>query len=221
MRIDQPWQRFVSWLHLHFVDHGIIRLAYNNFYQVLPGVFRCSQPSPSQIKRYQQEHGIKTIINLRGHNDDMSFWLFEKEACDQLGIHFIDHRLLSRDLPSKEAIHATKDLLNSVEYPILFHCKSGADRAGLMATLSRIFVENTPVDTAIEELDWYYGHFKFAKTGMIDFFFDAYLSYQRETENPLPFLQWVDEIYDYEALSAQFHSNWWGNLITDKLLHRE
>jgi hypothetical protein len=56
---------------------------------------------------------------------------------------------------------------------------------------------------------------------MIDFFFDAYLNYQRETENPLPFLQWVDEIYDYEALSAQFHSNWWGNLITDKLLHRE
>lgn len=221
MRIDRPWHRFIAWLHLHWVDHGIIRLLYNNFYQVLPGVYRCSQPSPSQIKRYHQRYGIKTIINLRGENEDTSFWLFEKETCEQLGITMIDHRLYSRDLPTKEAIHATKTLLEQVEYPILFHCKSGADRAGLMATLARIFIAHHPVEQAIEELDWYYGHFKFAKTGMIDFFFAAYLADQHQTTQPQSFLDWVDHHYQYDKLEASFHSRWWANLLTDTLLHRE
>lgn len=221
MRIDTPLHRFTSWLHMHLQDHGLIRLAYNNFYQVLPGVFRCSQPSPSQIKKYQQRYGIKTIINLRGKNEDSSFWLFEKETCDQLGITMIDHRLLSRDIPSKEDVFATRDLLQQVEYPILFHCKSGADRAGLMATLCRILLNHEPVEQAIEELDWYHGHFKFAKTGMIDFFFDAYLQYQANTEHPLAFMAWVEQVFDQQQLRDQFHGSWWGNFITDKILHRE
>lgn len=221
MRIDKPWHRLYAWLHMHLQDHGIIRLLYNNFYEVLPNIYRCSQPSPSQIKRYHQQYGIKTIINLRGDNSDMGFWQFEKETCDQLGIAFIDHRLFSRDLPSKSAIHDTKALLERVQYPILFHCKSGADRAGLMATLCRIFVGKEPVEKAIEELDWYYGHFTFSRTGMIDFFFNAYLTYQKTTDHPLPFLQWVDEVYDQPALEAQFDASWWGNLITDKILRRE
>lgn len=206
---------------MHLQDHGIIRLLYNNFYRVLPDVYRCSQPSPSQIARYQRDYGIKTIINLRGENDGSSFWMFEKETCDKLGITMIDHRLFSRDLPSKEAIHATKDLLASVQYPILFHCKSGADRAGLMATLCRILIAEHSVDEAIHELDWYYGHFKFAKTGMIDFFFADFLRYQANTENPLPFLHWVDAVYDQPALEAEFDSSWLGGVLTDKILRRE
>jgi protein tyrosine/serine phosphatase len=221
MRIDKPFHRFLAWLHLHLQDHGLIRLLYNNFYEVLPNVYRCSQPSPSQIKRYQRDYGIKTIINLRGENDDTSFWLFEKETCDQLGITMIDHRLFSRDLPSKEALHSTQDLLANVQYPILFHCKSGADRAGLMATLCRIFITGHPVSEAIHELDWYYGHFKFARTGMIDFFFADFLRYQVNNEAPLPFMQWVDEVYDQQALEAEFDSSWLGGVLTDKILRRE
>lgn len=221
MRIDTPWQRFVAWLHLNFVDHGIVRLLFNNFYQVLPQVYRSSQPSIAQIKRYHQQYGIKTIINLRGKNDTMSFWLFEKEICDQLGIKLIDHRLKSRALPTKEVINDTQALLNEIEYPVLFHCKSGADRAGLMATLSQIFIGKQTVAQAIDELDWYYGHFKFAKTGKIDFFFAAYLDYQRQTEQPLSFIDWVNQIYDEQAVDAAFRSSWWGNLLTDTLLRRE
>ena len=221
MRIDTPWHRLISLLHLHWVDHGIIRLIYNNFYQVLPDVYRCSQPGASQIRRYHQQYGIKTIINLRGYNDHMSFWLFEKEVCDELGITMIDHRLLSRDLPTKEAIHATKELLETVQYPILFHCKSGADRAGLMSVLCRIFIANDTVADAMSELDWRYGHIKQSKTGMIDFFFNAYLSYCAEHENPLPFLQWVDEHYDYTAQRKAFRESWWATTITDRILKRE
>jgi protein tyrosine/serine phosphatase len=221
MRIDTFWHRLISLLHLHWVDHGIIRLMYNNFYQVLPDVYRCSQPGASQIRRYQQQYGIKTIINLRGRNEQMSFWLFEKEVCDELGITLIDHRLLSRDIPSKDAIYATKTLLEQVEYPILFHCKSGADRAGLMATLSRIFIAHHPVEEAIAELDWRYGHIKQAKTGMIDFFFAAYLKDAANCAEPLPFLTWLETHYDYQQLRSDFHASWWANSITDRLLRRE
>lgn len=221
MRIDTPFQRLLSWLHLHLVDHGIIRLMYNNLYQVTPGVFRASQPSASQLARYQQRYGIRTVINLRGENPQQGFYLLEQEACERLGITFINHKLYSRALPSKEAIHATAELLRQVEYPILFHCKSGADRAGLMATLCRIFLAGDRVEDAIHQLDWYYGHFKFAKTGMIDFFFQAYLDHCRDSEQPLPFLQWVEDVYDPDSLRGQFHDQWWASVITDSLLRRE
>jgi protein tyrosine/serine phosphatase len=221
MRIDTPWHRLISLLHLHWVDHGIIRLLYNNFYQVVPNVYRCSQPGASQIRRYQQQYGIKTIINLRGRNEQMSFWLFEKEVCDELGIKLIDHRLLSRDLPKKEAIYATQQLLATVEYPILFHCKSGADRAGLMSVLSRIFLAKDSVTEAMSELHWRYGHIKQSKTGMIDFFFEAYLKDSASRAEPLPFMQWVDECYDYPTLKAEFRATWWATAITDRLLKRE
>jgi hypothetical protein len=56
---------------------------------------------------------------------------------------------------------------------------------------------------------------------MIDFFFNAYLQYQRDNVQALDFLSWVDNVYDQTALEAQFDASWWGSIITDKILRRE
>jgi len=216
--IDTNSRRFLAWLDMHLVDHGCVRAVYNNFYHLGGGMYRSSQPSPRQIRRYQRRHGLKTIINLRGVHDYGSF-LFEDETCAELGIALHNVKLYSRTPPSVDEVHAMDELFRSIEYPALLHCKSGADRAGLGAALYRILRLGHPVAEAMRELDWRYGHFKQAKTGVLDFFFTQYLV--DNARQPVPFLEWVDTVYDEKALKSQFHEEGWASLVVDKVLHRE
>ena len=72
---------------------------------------------------------------------------------------------------------AAKDLFESIEYPALMHCKSGADRAGLMSVLYKLLREKVPFEQAVEQLSLKYLHVKHGKTGMLDAFFQAYADY--------------------------------------------
>lgn len=98
---------------------------------------RANQPSPEAIARYA-EMGIKTILNLRG-KADTGYYALEREACERHGIALVDQRMHSREPPSKAQVHAAKALFESIQYPALMHCKSGADRAGAMAVLYKHF----------------------------------------------------------------------------------
>lgn len=210
--------RIVAWLDMHLVDHGAIRAVYNNFYDLGGGMYRSSQPSPAQIRKYQQKFGLKSIINLRGAHGYGSYAL-EREACEKLGVALHDVKLYSRTPPEIEEVHAMDELFKRIEYPALLHCKSGADRAGLGAALYRILHLGHRVEDAMAELDWVYGHFKSAKTGVLDFFFATYVA--RNAKSPIGFLEWVDTEYNRLELHARFREEGWASLIVDKVLHRE
>ena len=210
--------RILAWLDMHVVDHGFVRAIYNNFHDLGGGMYRSSQPSPAQIRRYHQKYGLKTILNLRGESEFGSYAL-ERKVCDELGITFIDAKLFSRGAPSRARIHMLKDLFASIEYPALMHCKSGADRAGIAAALYRILHLGHPVADTMSELHWRYGHSRKARTGVLDFFLASYAAYNEKT--PIDFMEWVDTVYDDEALKQQFRSDGWSSLIVDKVLHRE
>jgi protein tyrosine/serine phosphatase len=216
--IDTPTRRILAWLDMHLVDHGCVRAVYNNFYALGGGMYRSSQPSPRQIRKYHRRHGLRSIINLRGQHDYGSYF-FEEEACAELDIELHNVKLYSRTPPSVEEVHAMRELFARLKYPALLHCKSGADRAGLGAALYRILHLGHPVAEAASELGWKYGHFKQAKTGVLDFFFAQYLV--DNAREPIGFIEWVDTVYDELALKAQFHDEGWASLVVDKVLHRE
>lgn len=216
--ISTPLRRFLAWLDMHLVDHGFVRAIYNNFYDLGGGMFRSSQPSPAQIRKYHRKYGLKTIINLRGEHDYGSYF-FEKEVCEELGIALHDVKLYSRNPPEVAEVHMMRDLFERIEYPALMHCKSGADRAGMGAALYRILHLGEPVSKAMAELDWKYGHFKKAKTGVLDFFFAQYLA--ANAKQRIGFMEWVETGYDDKALKAQFREEGWSSLVVDKVLHRE
>jgi len=218
MDISTRSGRVRAWFDMHLVDHGMIRAVYNNFYHLGGGMYRCSQPSPAQLAKYQQKYGIRSVVNLRGPHGYGSYAL-EKEACDQLGLALHDVKLYSRTAPEVEEIHAIDELFKSMEFPALMHCKSGADRAGLGSALYRILHLGHRVEDALAELHWRYGHFKGAKTGILDFFLASYVA--RNARSPIGFLEWVDTEYDRDALEASFHEEGWSSLIVDKVLHRE
>ena len=218
LSLDTPRRRLGAWLDMHLVDHGLVRLAYNNRFALGGGMYRSSQPSPSQLRRYRERIGLNTVINLRGPNTYGSY-AFEREACEQLGIELVDFRLFSRSPPTADEIHRLRDLFARLRYPALMHCKSGADRAGIAAVLYRHLHLGHPLHQAQQELHWRYGHLRKSKTGVQDFMIATYLA--RNAREPIDFLRWIDTEYDPRALKAQFRESGWASLLVDHVLHRE
>ncbi|MEM5517821.1 sulfur transferase domain-containing protein [Henriciella sp. AS95] len=199
-------------------DHGFLRESFQNLHQISPEMWRANQPNPRQVREHARLRGIRTIVNLRGESTK-GYYLLEKEACEAEGVALVDFQVFSRDTPKVETINAAKALFDTIEYPALMHCKSGADRAGLMSALYMIFRQEMPVSKALEQLSGKYLHVKSGKTGMLDAFFEAYIA--ETTDEPKPFIDWVNEDYDPARVKADFLKTFGNRFQLDRLLRRE
>jgi protein tyrosine/serine phosphatase len=207
----------VDYADMLFVDHGLFRLIYLNKHRLANDAWRSAQPSPPDISSMARQ-GIRTIVNLRGERDCGAYRL-QVAACRKHGIRMVELVVKSRAAPTREQVHEANALFARIEHPILMHCKSGADRAGLGSTLYLILHEGLPVPQAVAQLSARYGHFKQADTGIIDAFFQRYI--EDNHMRPMPFLQWVDTVYDPKVLETSFKAGRWANVIVNKILRRE
>ena len=211
-----PSTGITDWAELMLKDHGVLRLAWHNLHQIDAQMWRSNQPTPGRVEQAAKA-GIKTIINLRGPRNDGG-WKLEAEACKKVKITLIDFTARSRAAPDKEMLYGARDLFNSIEKPALMHCKSGADRAGLMAALYVLIHCKKPVAEAMKQLSLRYLHVRQAKTGMLDSFFEAYAPYEAQG---MAFFDWVDTIYDPKALHDEFMARPWAEKLVDGILRRE
>lgn len=199
-------------------DHAFLRLRFQNAHWISDELVRTNQPSPEQLAGWKAR-GIKTIINLRGGFDG-SFYVLEKEACEQLGLKLVDFTITSREVPSRARVLGARDLFQSIEYPALMHCKSGADRAGIMSVFYMHFRKGKPIAEALDQLHLRYLHMKAGKTGVLDYVFERYLA-EGEPAG-ISFVEWVESpAYQPDAMKADFRAKWWGTLFTERLLKRE
>ena len=215
--LNNPADRKRAYRDLTWGDHGFLRRRFANHHDIGGGMYRENQPSPKRIAEWA-EMGIKTNINLRG-DSPKGFYLLEKEACEKHGITMIDFRVYSRDTHTPEKIRAAKELFESIEYPAVMHCKSGADRTGIMGVLYRHFHMGDTIEKAMEQLKFKYLHVKQGKTGMLDFFFNDYLKYAKT--HGIEFIDWVETVYDPADVKARFMEQWSGNPVTELILRRE
>jgi protein tyrosine/serine phosphatase len=199
-----------SYLDMLLVDHGIFRLVYANCHKISNKAWRSAQPAPHHIRRFA-DAGIRTIVNLRGERQCGSYWL-EEQACARHGLKLVNFQIRSRAAPSRAELKGAQRLFEEIEYPMLMHCKSGADRAGLMSVLYRFFKERVPLEEAMKELALRYGHIRHADTGVLDYFFERYLA--DNAKHPIDFFTWLDTVYDPEELKRSFHASRWANLLT-------
>lgn len=216
-RAPGPVRKTLDYFDLYWMDHHIFRAVYANRHQISPGVWRSAQPSPGQIAHLARK-GIKTIVNLRGERDCGSYRL-EVEACRRHGIKLVNFELRSRMAPPVEAIRNARALFDSLEYPILLHCKSGADRAGLMSAFFIYMKEGKPIEEAVKQLSLKFGHFKQSDTGILDYLFERYMT-DNEAE-PMTFFEWLESRYDPAEIKRDFRSQGWANLIVNRALQRE
>ena len=200
----------------YFADHGFIRAVYTNLHPIDGKMFRASQPLPWQLRAWQRRYGLKTVINLRG---PLSPGLgIETRACARLGLTLYSPRLHSRSPPTVDEIRELEQLFDTIEYPALLHCKSGADRAGIGSVLYRVLHLGHTVEDASDELHWRFGHMRGSHSGVLDFFLAQYLADKRA--EPVPFLEWVAR-YDPVELKQRFRAGGWESLLADRVLKRE
>lgn len=216
-RLEGRLDRWRAWTNMVLADHGIFRLIYLNRHRVTPEFWRAAQPAPHQI-RAAAKAGIRTIVNLRGGRE-YGAWPLERESCERLGLELVDFVVRSREAPDRETLLSTKAFFESLQYPVLVHCKSGADRAGFMAALYLLVHEGRPLAEAQRQLSLRFGHFRFAKTGILDAFFEMY---RREGEaQGLDFLTWVATAYDPERLQRDFRPSFFSDILVDRIMKRE
>nr|WP_321983759.1 tyrosine-protein phosphatase [uncultured Lichenicoccus sp.] len=209
--------RKAAWRDSLLVDHGIFRTVWSNFAPVLAGrVYRCNHPTPARLSDLASRYHVRTLVNLRGHRRCGSDAL-SREAARELGLAHVDMAFESRGAPHRERILRFEQIYRSVAFPILMHCKSGADRAGLASGLVIMFEGGTAAE-ALRQLSWRFGHFNRSRTGILDAFF---LRYQREAEGRLPFMDWVRDEYDETTLKRDFVSRKLASFVNDTVLRRE
>ncbi|MFA7645348.1 MAG: sulfur transferase domain-containing protein [Phenylobacterium sp.] len=216
--LSTPGGRVRTYLDYLWNDHAYLRLGFSNAHWISEELVRTNQPWPHQLAAWKRR-GIKTVVNLRG-GFDASFHALEKDACAKHGLTMVDFTITSRETPSRERVLGAKRLFETVEYPALMHCKSGADRAGIMSVFYMHFRKGKTIREAMDQLHLRYLHVRHGKTGVLDYTFERYLA-EGEPAG-MSFLEWVESpMYDPAGIKADFRAQWWGTLMTERFLKRE
>ncbi|HSV02068.1 MAG TPA: sulfur transferase domain-containing protein [Phenylobacterium sp.] len=216
--LDRPLGRVRTYADYLWNDHAYLRLAFSNAHRVSDELVRANQPWPHQLEAWKAR-GVRTVINLRG-DFHRSFYALEREACRRFGLELVNFPMGSREVPSRERVLGARRLFETVRYPALMHCKSGADRAGLMSVLYLHFRKGATIREAMDQLHLRYLHVRQGKTGVLDYTFERYLA-EGEPAG-MSFLEWVrSPAYDPAGFRADFKAQMWGSLVSERLLNRE
>jgi protein tyrosine phosphatase (PTP) superfamily phosphohydrolase (DUF442 family) len=166
-----------------------------NRHTVIPGkIYRSSQPSGANVRDEARQKGIKTILNLRGLSNEFDWYQQECDACRDLGISQEDITLSANSLPPPAEIRRIVEVFDRTEYPILIHCKAGADRTGLVSAMALLLMTDATLDEARKQLLPRFGHFRFGRTAAMDEFYDQYTLYlqsRSETHSREGFRHWL------------------------------
>jgi protein tyrosine/serine phosphatase len=112
--------------------------------------------------------------------------------------------LSSSSAPQPEKLLEIIGIMEKLQKPFVMHCKSGADRAGLVSALYLIAQKKLPVVEAKKQLSFKYLHLDFTKTGILDYIFDVF-SERLKIEN-IDFVDWIKQEYNTDILNSSFKS---------------
>ena len=195
--------RWRAYWSAYWQDHAYLRLLNNNnFHRLSPHAFRSAQPLPGHLRRQVPRHDIRTVVSLRGCRNETGELALERATCAELGVRFECLQMKSGQPPRVDHIERAVALLDDIEYPVLFHCKSGADRAGLMSALYLHLREGVPMAETDQLKLIPFLHMRHAKTGMLDHFLETYMAFAKQ--QPVDFMTWLREHYDRRALRESF-----------------
>jgi len=171
----------------------------DNFHAAVPGqVYRCAQPSGAALERMIHTHGIRTVVNLRGGCATAPWYLEECRMTHRLDVAQEDICFSASRLPSVHEVRRLIEVLDRAEYPVLFHCRRGADRTGLAVTTYLLLHTDISLAQACRHLGWRYGHIALGRTANLDRFFDLYADWlhdQGREHSRAAFRRWAEREY--------------------------
>ena len=139
-----------------------IQLQIGNFHEVVKDeAYRSAQLEPGDLTRYKAEHGIASVLNLRGENKGSDWYDAEIAEAKALGIAHINFPMkASRELTTAQAI-ALIEIMRNAPKPLLIHCRAGADRTGLASAFYVAAISQGGEWAAERQLWLNYGHLPF------------------------------------------------------------
>ena len=159
--VDNRLNLFGCYVHFYFFDHGWIRAIYDNYFMVDEKLHRSSHPSYSTLKK-AASLGITQVISLR-HPGKISYQLLEERWTDRLGLKFISYSMSASDISDPSTYLHILDQINNNSGKTLIHCKSGADRSGLVSALYLLNQSVPQIQKSLQMLNWKFGHFGLGK----------------------------------------------------------
>jgi len=216
--LDSFFGRILAQIYAMTIEHNITNVFRDNFYKIDEYAFRSSQPTTYQLRRIIKKHGIKTVINLRGYKDGSAMRALEERVCEEHGVEMVYLEAYSRRIPSAQTLQNFKDTFERVNYPILIHCKSGADRAGLGSMLYLYFMRAVLPQQSGQLKFWPYGHISIARMGLIDLFVKLYAN--RGEDEPSDLIEFASKL-DRKKVESEFRASSIADKFVDCILRRE
>ncbi|MEQ8763063.1 MAG: protein tyrosine phosphatase family protein [Planctomycetota bacterium] len=111
------------------------------------GFVFAGQPNAEDLK-IAKEKGIKTVLNLRPDSELKDF--DEKAAAQEAGLEYIHLPFAGADELTDEVFDQAREILSTVERPVLFHCGS-ANRVGTLWMAYRAIDGGLSLEEAMAE----------------------------------------------------------------------
>jgi protein tyrosine/serine phosphatase len=127
---------------LSFTDSQIDLEGPKNFHICSDEMYRSAQPNKKQMK-WLEDHGIKTVINLRNIIDD-------KQEIKSTSLIQVRVPMRAKKINYNDVVNSLR-AMRAAEKPILVHCLHGSDRTGCMIAAYRMVMEDWPKEKAIAE----------------------------------------------------------------------
>jgi hypothetical protein len=173
-------------------------LFQGNFAVVDPGrVYRAAQPG-AELERLIDALHLASIVNLRGGSLSDAWFASEVRVCRERGVAYYDRPMRATRRPSRRELLDLLDLLDRCRYPLLIHCKSGADRTGLASGLYLMVRKGQPPGQALRAFSWAHGHVPLGGPEHLQEPFHEYgawLKAHRLAHLPDRFRSWVEREY--------------------------
>lgn len=148
---------------------------YGNFHKVDNDVYRSAQLFSFNMPYYTKENGIKSILNLRGKNDE-EWYNEEIRFAQENNLTHYNYGIPDRRVISIKQMNDIVEIIKKAPKPILIHCKMGADRTSLAVALYLYAIKKDK--NPYREISLLYGHFPWlgSKTKAMDRSFEVFIS---------------------------------------------
>ena len=163
-----------------------------------PGlVMRSAQPT-AQLPDWARRFGLKSVLNLRGGGPGDWWYGLEIKLSRQHGVAYYDLPLSATRRPTRRELLQLIDVFNHCSYPLLIHCKSGADRTGLASAFYQMVRRGEPPESALASFSIEFGHIPLLGTEHLHEPLEEYsdwLKTNRIAHRPDRFREWVRNEY--------------------------
>jgi protein tyrosine phosphatase (PTP) superfamily phosphohydrolase (DUF442 family) len=175
----------------------------SNLHTVVPGqCYRSAQLSGPRLATVIKNLRIRTVINLRGANENEGWYQEECTALRELGIHRVDIKMSGYEAPVNDELCKLLDVLENADSPVLVHCYGGSDRSGFAAALFLLLKTNASLNEARAQIGVRYGHNPFGAASCQSQLLDAYqtwLSERGQKHSPANLRGWIRDVYHSEG----------------------